>query len=129
MEITENEIHELNRILETTGFEIEVFDKFFQSLKINNNFKIKLIDFEYYNKKRLEEARKEKKICAHLQNFEKAAFNRDLELECQHYIALKTEYKIEKATFHYENNYLIYFYFSTAKNDRLVREYLIKEMQ
>lgn len=127
MAITENVINELNNFLESDSFDIEEFDKLYQSLKLNNTFKIKLIDFEYYNEKRLEEAIKEKIICVELLNFERAASNRDLELKCQKYIDLKLEFKIEKSAFHNEQKYLMYFYFGTAKNDKLVREYLKKE--
>jgi len=127
MAITENEINELNSFLESDSFDIEEFDKLYQSLKLNNTFKIKLIDFDYYNEERLEEAKKEKIICVQLQNFERAASNRDLELECQKYVDIKSEYKIEKSAFHYEHKYLMYFYLGTAKNDKLVREYLKKE--
>lgn len=92
MAITENVINELNNFLESDSFDIEEFDKLYQSLKLNNTFKIKLIDFEYYNEKRLEEAIKEKIICVELLNFERAASNRDLELKCQKYIDLKLEF-------------------------------------
>jgi|GEM_PF-3080784 hypothetical protein len=53
MSITENEINELNNFLESDSFDIVDFEKLYQSIKIINNFKIKLIDFEYYNEKRL----------------------------------------------------------------------------
>jgi len=101
MSITENEINELNNFLESDSFDIVDFEKLYQSIKIINNFKIKLIDFEYYNEKRLEEAIKEKIVCIELLNFERAASNRDLELECQKYIDLKSEFKIEKSAFHF----------------------------
>ena len=127
MSITENEINKLNNFLESDSFDIVEFEKLYQSLKISNNFRFKLIDFEYYNEKRLEEAIKEKIVCVELLNFERAASNRDLELECQKYIDLKSEFKIEKSAFHYEQKYLMYFYLGTAKNDKLVKEYLKKE--
>jgi hypothetical protein len=127
MAITENEINMLNNSLESDSFDIAEFDKLYQTIWSNNTFKIKLIDFEFYNEKRLEEAIKEKIVCVELLNFERAASNRDLELECQKYIDLKSEFKIEKSAFHYEQKYLMYFYLGTAKNDKLVREYLKKE--
>jgi len=127
MAITENEINELNNFLVSDSFDVVEFDKLYQSIKLNNTFKIKLIDFEYFNEKRLEEAIKEKIICVELLNFERAASNRDLELECQKYIDLKSEFKIEKSAFHFEQKYLMYFYLRTAKNDKLVREFLKKE--
>lgn len=81
MAITENEINQLNNFLESDSSDIDEFKKLYQSIKLNNTVKIKLIDFEYYNEKRLEEAKKEKIICVELMNFERAASNRDLELE------------------------------------------------
>lgn len=81
MAITENEINQLNNFLESDSSDIDEFKKLYQSIKLNNTVKIKLIDFEYYNEKRLEEAKKEKIICVELMNFERVASNRDLELE------------------------------------------------
>lgn len=46
MSITENEISELNNFLESDSFDIVEFEKLYQSIKISNNFKFKLIDFE-----------------------------------------------------------------------------------
>ena len=63
MAITENEINALNNFLESDSFDIVEFEKLFQSIKARNNFKTKLIDFEYYNETRLEEAKKEIIIC------------------------------------------------------------------
>lgn len=125
MPITKNEINELNDFLESENIDIEGFNKLYQSIKHNNTVKIKLIDFEYYNEKRLEEARKEKINCVQVQEFEKAAFNRQLEMDCRKHVELKTEFKIEKSAFYYEQNYLMYFYFGTAKNDKLIRKALV----
>ena len=127
MAVSENVIQELNNLLETDSFDIMQFDIIYRLIKEQETAKTKLIDFEYYNEERLEEAKNEKIICVQLQNFEKAASSRDLELECQKYVDLKKEFKIEKSMFHYEQNYLMYFYLGTAKNDKLVREYLKKE--
>lgn len=127
MAVSENVIHELNNLLEADSFEIKQFANLYRLIKEQDTVKIKLIDFEYYNEKKLEEVKKEKIICVQLQNFERAASSRDLELECQKYVDLKKEFKIEKSMFHYEQNYLMYFYLGTAKNDKLVREYLKKE--
>jgi len=74
MPITKNEINELNDFLESENIDIEGFKKLYKSIKHSNNVKIKLIDFEYYNEKRLEEARKGKINSVQIQEFEKAAF-------------------------------------------------------
>jgi len=128
MAVSENVIQELNNLLETDNFDIMQFDIIYRLIKEQETAKTKLIDFEYYNEERLEEAKNEKIICVQLQNFEKAASSRDLELECQKYVDLKKEFKIEKSRFHYEQNFLLYFYLGTSKNDKLVKEYLKKEL-
>jgi len=128
MAVSENVIQELNNLLETDSFDIMQFDIIYRLIKEQETAKTKLIDFEYYNEERLEEAKNEKIICVQLQNFEKAASSRDLELECQKYVDLKKEFKIEKSRFHYEQNFLLYFYLGTSKNDKLVKEYLKKEL-
>jgi hypothetical protein len=125
MAITENEINELNNFLEMEDFDIERFEKFYRFINYNYTIKIELIDCEYYNERRLEEIIKEKIIGVELWNFEWAAYNRDLELGCQKYIALKSQFNIEKSVFHYKQN-LMYFYFGTAKNDKFVRSFLQK---
>ena len=125
MSITENQINELNNFLESDNLDMEEFKKLYQSIKHNNTFKIKLIDFENYNEKRLEEARKEKINSVKIQEFEKAAFNRQLEMDCRKHIEIKTEFKIEKSAFFYKQNYLMYFYLGTAKNDKLIRKALV----
>ena len=90
MPITKNEINELNDFLESENIDIEGFKKLYKSIKHSNNVKIKLIDFEYYNEKRLEEARKGKINSVQIQEFEKAAFNRQLEMDCRKHVELKT---------------------------------------
>lgn len=129
MAITENEINALNNFLESDSFDIVEFEKLFQSIKARNNFKTKLIDFEYYNETRLEEAKKEIIICLEKKYFEKAVVSRNLELECQIHIDLKSELNIQKSAFHYEHDHLIYFHLGTARNDKLIREYLKKGMR
>lgn len=125
MSITENQINELNNFLESDNLDMEEFKKLYQSIKHNNTLKIKLIDFEYYNEKRLEEARKEKINCVQIREFERAASNRQLEMDCRKHIEIKTEFKIEKSAFFYKQNYLMYFYLGTAKNDKLIRKALV----
>lgn len=69
-------------------------------------------------------AKKKKIIYVKVQDFERAAQIRELEKECLNYIAIKTEYNINKSKFYYDQSYLFYFYLGTAKNDQIVREYL-----
>lgn len=92
------------------------------TLKSEFNIKIKLIDFEYFNEERLMNAKEEKIICVRLQNFEKAASNRDLELECQKHIDLKNQFELNKSMFDLKEGYLLYYYFGTSLNDRKMKE-------
>ncbi|MCK4661530.1 MAG: hypothetical protein KAT68_01585 [Bacteroidales bacterium] len=87
--------------------------------------KIKIIDFEYHNEERLKHATKEKIEEVKSQNFEWAAKQREIEKKCKRHIELKKEYNIEKSMFYYEHNFLLYFYFGTSKNDKIIKE-LIK---
>jgi len=124
MAMNEKDIAELNNFLVSEQFDIEAFDAFFLALKQNTSFKIKLIDFEYYNEQRLEEAKKEKISSVQYQNWERAASNRDLELLCQKFIDIRNQFNIEKSSFLYEEDYLLYLFLGTARNDKRVREYL-----
>jgi len=124
MAMNEKDIAELNNFLEAEQFDIDAFGMFFQFLKQNHSFKINLIDFEYYNEQRLEEAKKEKISSVQHQNWEIAASNRDLELLCQKFIDIRNQFNIEKSFFLYEEDYLLYLFLGTARNDKWVREYL-----
>jgi len=124
MAMNEKDIAELNNFLEAEQFDIDAFGMFFQFLKQNHSFKINLIDFEYYNEQRLEEAKKEKISSVQHQNWEIAASNRDLELLCQKFIDIRNQFNIEKSSFLYEEDYLLYLFLGTARNDKWVREYL-----
>jgi hypothetical protein len=117
-------VQKMNNTLVSENFDIQQFNILIRSTRKQYNVKIKLFDFEYYDETRLEKAKQEKFICAQKHNFEKAASNRDLEIECQKYIDLKKQFKIEESMFFYEQDYLFYFYFGTAKNDKIVREIL-----
>lgn len=124
METCENIIRNLNEVLEADNINMQQFDDLLKTLKELYNPRIKLIDFEFNNEESIERYRREKIICVKLHNFEKAAYYRSLELECLKYIDLKTEFDIKKSTFHYEQNYLLYFYLGTAKNDKSIRSFL-----
>jgi hypothetical protein len=127
METSENLMLKLNEMLEGEKFYIKRFINLLREFKELENPKIALIDFEYYNEKRMNLLVKEKMKNIRVQNFEKAARFRNLEREYVKYIAIKEEYHISKSMFFYEYEYLFYFYFGTAKNDIKVRE-IIKRL-
>jgi hypothetical protein len=127
MESAENLVLELNKLLIADQFNRREFDRLVLVIKKQFNPDIKFLDFEYFNEQRGESARREKIRNIKLQKFDIAAEWRNLELECINYIDIKTEYKIDKSIFYYDQNYLFYFYFGTARNDKTAREY-IKEL-
>ena len=126
MESSKDILQKLNEILEKDNPDIELFETLLMTLKSEYNPKIKLIDFEYYTEERLIKAKEEKIICIRLQNFEKAASNRDLELECQKHIDLKNQFELNKSMFDLKEGYLLYYYFGTSLNDRKIREFYKK---
>jgi hypothetical protein len=123
MEDSKNILQWLNDMLEKDNPDLELFETLLMTLKSEYNPKIKLIDFEYYNEERLMKAKEEKLICVRLQNFEKAASNRDLELDCQKHIGLKNQLDLIKSMFDLKDGYLLYYYFGTSLNDRKIREF------
>lgn len=85
------------------------------------------MDFETYTEEKQEQARllKLKKVTE--QNFELAANMRDVEKECITYLRFKKHYGLEKSTFVIIDEFLIYAYFGKARNDQVVREYLMSQ--
>jgi hypothetical protein len=115
----------LNEMLEADQFDFDEFKRTINQLIEAHNADIKLLDFEYYNEERLILIQKHKIERIKIQDFETAAKFRDFEEECRGYISLKTDYDFEKSEFYYDPDYLFYFYFGTAKNDKMVKEYLL----
>ena len=113
----------LNELLESE-FDRNEFDILIKLLKEQFKIDIKFLDFEYYNEERLESARINKMAKVKSQDFVAAAKFREMEKECLNYIKIKTEYNIEKSTFYYDKDYLFYFCLGTAKNDKIVKDYL-----
>jgi translation initiation factor IF-3 len=124
METSENIVLKLNELLEINHLILDEFDDLMKLFKEKHKPIIKILDFEYYNEARRESSRNSKIKNIELQKFDLAAENRELEKECINYISLKNEYKIEKSIFYYDQNFLFYFHLGTAKNDKLIREYL-----
>jgi hypothetical protein len=114
----------LNELLEADQFDWDKFECILKQLKEHYKSDIKFLDFKYYNEYRRKLARKEKMKYVRIQDFETAAKFRNLEKECLNYISIKNDYNIEKSMFYYDPDYLFYFYFGTAKNDKLIKEYL-----
>ena len=126
MEKPEELVQKLNELLESDHFDRTEFYFLIKLLKEQFKTDIKFFDFEYYNEERMESARSNKITREKLKDFEAACIFREEERECQKYIEIKTEYNIRKSAFYYEKDYLFYFCLGTAKNDKIVRDYLKK---
>lgn len=122
-EIQQN-IKKLNKLLEATHFDLIQFENILNSINNRKSIKIRILDFDYYSKERLNVATKEKKDGLKNQNYEKAANFRDLEKKCQKHVEFKIEHNIEKSMFFYEQKYLLFLHMGTAKNDKIIKEYL-----
>jgi hypothetical protein len=125
METTENLILKLNELLDGERFYPKRFKKLLNEFKELENPKIVLIDFEFYNCDKLRFFNSKKMECIEIQDFESAARYRTLEKECQEYLDIIEDYGINKSMFFFEKEYLIYFYFGTAKSDIFVRAFIV----
>jgi len=124
METTENLVLKLNELLSVDRIYRKKIDYLLDEFRKLANLKIVLVDFEYYNEERLYMMKEKKIDCIKNQNFAEAARYRTLEKECREFIDLKEDYRIPGSMFYFENEYLFYFYFGTAKIDKKVRSYL-----
>lgn len=113
-------------MLEYDNFDPEIFYSLMKSLKDLCNPLFMLLDFEYHNEKLLKKLKKEKIRLIKIQDFEAAVRLREKEEECMNYISIRTEYRIEKSAFYYDQNNLFYFYLGTAKFDKKSKEYFIR---
>lgn len=124
MEPSENLVLKLNEMLEAESFDLGAFKAVFNQFKEEFRPKFKLLDFKNYNNYRQRLAKKAKIKCIEIQDFEGAAKFRELEKDCISFISLCRDYNISNSAFYYETDYLFYFYFGTAKNDKIIKKIL-----
>src|SRR5665648_32177 len=95
-------------------------------MRFENRFNpwIGIIDFNYFDEKRLKDARRGKQKGEQIQNFQYARSQRYLERVCQQYVELKTLFGIEKSIFLFEENFLMFCHFGTSKNDREILQWI-----
>jgi xanthine dehydrogenase molybdopterin-binding subunit B len=129
----------LNKMLEIEQFDDEMFGFYIALLKEKYNFEIQLIDFEFYNEERLQQAQTEKKKGLEFRDFEYTANCMELEKICLKCLEYKAEWKIDKSVFlpnpgrNILNSLIpVYFYYchcGTAKNDGLVKKLIELEVR
>lgn len=128
-------VSKLNEMLEAEQFDSELFDFYKTLLEQKFNFEFRLIDFEFYNEERLQQAQIEKKKGLESQDFEFTAHYRGIERMCLKCLEYKAEWNIDKSIFLPEPgrdlkaiptpDYFYYCHFGTAKNDTQIKD-LIK---
>ena len=146
METIESIVLSLSDLLEADRFDSELIESLVTSLNelcnsrimrnyeflesLNSSFhpRIILLDFEAHNEKKLGNARFWKIRKTKLFEYEAACNMRDLEKECMKYLEFKKQYGFEKSAFVLLQDFIIYAYFGTAKNDLLIREFLDQKM-
>jgi hypothetical protein len=127
MEALESLVGELNNLLEVEILVQEEFTSLIKQIKAHKKITIKILDFEYFNEERLEQANKEKIKAVMIQNFDSAAAWRDKEKKIQKYIDIRNELEVTKSRFFYKEDYLLYLYMGTARNDLVIRFWMKEE--
>ena len=92
------------------------------TLKKEFQLQLELVDFKRYNEEFLAKTRTEKSQAVEALSFEWAANQRELERECQKYIALRDRLQLTSSIFSISKQQLVYFYFGLTKNDALLKE-------
>lgn len=91
-------------------------------LKKEYSLQLVLVDFKQYNEELLAKTRTEKSQAVEALNFEWAANQRELERDCQKYIALRDRLQLASSTFSINKQQLVFFYFGLTKNDEVLKE-------
>ena len=124
MESIENAILKLNELItDSNSNPVEIIHNLL-SIKQKYEIGFKILDFAFYDELLLNKSRTERIKAIKVQNFEKAAAQRDLEAKCQKYIDIKRKYNINKSIFIYQDNILLFLYFGTSNNEKKVKEYI-----
>lgn len=110
-------LNKLNSFLDTKEFEIGKFGQTLKRFEKRFDPKIGVIDFKYYDERRLMKVRKKMLKQERIQNFGYLRNLRRLERICLNYIELRKLFSFEKSMFLYEENYLLFCHCGTSKND------------
>jgi len=127
MYTVEEIILKLNEILEFKEFPETQFLELINLAKKQYCLNVKILDFEKFNEQKQEIAKNEKIHSIKAQNFEIAANWRDIEKKCIDINELKLKYNILNSMFRIEQKYLLFFFLGTFKNDKLIKDVLIKQ--
>lgn len=117
-------LNRLNGFLEADHLNIGEFGRTIRRFEKRFDPKIGVIDFKYFDEKRLMKVRKKMLKQERLQNFGYLRNLRKLELICLNYIELRELFSFEKSTFLYDENYLLYCHCGNSKNDWQIMPWL-----
>jgi hypothetical protein len=115
-------IKKLNQYLNDADFKGDDFGNQLKLLIDHEKVKVKIVDFEPYNEKDMQDAYNEKIKEVLTQNFEKALIWRLKEKKIKEYLTAKKQLKIKESGFHFEDGYLFFFHLGTEKNDHQIKE-------
>lgn len=110
-------LNRLNGFLEADEMRIGQFGRTLTRFEKRFKFKIGVVDFKFYNEPRLMKVRKKMMMQELIQNYGYMRNLAKLERICLNYIELRKLFNFEKSLFLYEENYLLYCYCGTSKND------------
>jgi|GEM_PF-1765603 len=110
----------LDGFLEADDLKMAAFDRTVQRFAKRFGPKIAIIDFKYFDERRLKKVRREIEKQERLQNFGYLQNLDKLEVICLSYIAIRELAKLEKSKFLFEDNYLLYCHCGNSKNDRQI---------
>lgn len=118
-------LKKLNSFLDTKEFEIGKFGQTLKRFEKRFDFKIGIIDFKYYDERRLMKVRKKMLKQERIQNFGYLRNLSKLERICLNYIELRTLFNFEKSIFLYEENHLLFCQCGNYRNDSEILLWLL----
>ncbi len=121
-----NHVEKLNQALHADNFDADAFKNLLHSIIEQEKVRLRVLDFEYFNEKRLAHVAKKKLEAIRAWELESAALWRDKERKVLEYIEIRKELNIQKSGFHYDKGYLFYSHLGTAKNDNEVIKIFLK---
>ncbi|MCK3684345.1 hypothetical protein [Maribellus sp. YY47] len=89
------------------------------------DLRIKIIDFEKYNKDTLATPTEEKLKNVKEQNFDNATNLKEEEKKCSYFDNFHKYFKLKHSFFYPEENRLFCFYLGTSKQEREIKEFII----
>jgi hypothetical protein len=124
MEKPEEIVQKLNKVVDSDPFDLTELDSLVKRFMEQAKTSVKFLDLEIYGEARMLEARRNKIAKEELKDFNSAFEFREIERKCEKYSQLKSEFHIEKSSFYQYKDYLLCFCLGTAKNDKIIRDYL-----